>query len=285
MPSNWLYVDTNFPTFGEETPVEEKVTTIQNYMFMLVEQMRYTLQNLDQSNMNDAAVDSFVKTLTDPIYVKLEDGEKKITQLAMTVDGMSLTASNGSASSTISLTANGVVLSSAVVSFYGMVTFSALATAGMTTINGGNITTGTIEAITLKGNTITGGTITGTTIRSVSSSDNGLEIYYGVVSASTKVGGIRFDDTGTGTEVNARYRMFIYTSTTGGTDWAMKLRSAGGMSLESGNNIYIEAATTLTLTSGGTLRIDRPNIRTADGTIWTFQGDGIYKNGTKVVEG
>lgn len=57
MPSNWLYIDTNFPTFTGEENTEEKVTTIQNYMFMLVEQLRYSLHKLDLSNMNQTAVE------------------------------------------------------------------------------------------------------------------------------------------------------------------------------------------------------------------------------------
>ena len=43
MPSNWLYIDSNFPTFTGEESLKEQVTTIQNYMYMLVEQLRYTL--------------------------------------------------------------------------------------------------------------------------------------------------------------------------------------------------------------------------------------------------
>ena len=40
MPSNWLYIDTNFPTFTGEASPNVKITTIQNYMYMLVEQLR-----------------------------------------------------------------------------------------------------------------------------------------------------------------------------------------------------------------------------------------------------
>ena len=42
MPSNWLYIDTNFPAFTGEESMEEKVTSIQDYMYLLVEQLRYT---------------------------------------------------------------------------------------------------------------------------------------------------------------------------------------------------------------------------------------------------
>ena len=37
MPSNWLYIDTNFPAFTGEESMEEKVTSIQDYMYLLVD--------------------------------------------------------------------------------------------------------------------------------------------------------------------------------------------------------------------------------------------------------
>lgn len=345
MPSNWLYIDTNFPTFTGEEDTEEKVTTIQNYMFMLVEQLRYSLHNLDLSNMNKTAVDRYETSLTEPIYARIEDGEENVAELALTaaglalrlndaegnitsltataeglsmqisdaeddiiqlgitsqglatqisnaqgqistlqqtVDGFAISASNGSSSSYLYLTSNGFIVSSARITFSGMVTFLDLSSSGATTINGDNIVTGTISAITLQGNEIIGGSITGATLRSVSSSDNGLEIYYGAVSRSLLVGGIRFDDNGRGTEDEARYRMFIYTNS-GYMDWAMKLLSAGGMSLESGANIYIEASTNLTLRAGWNIWIEQPAISDEDGNVWQFRSDGLYKNYVKVI--
>ena len=89
MPSNWLYIDSNFPTFTGEESLKEQVTTIQNYMYMLVEQLRYTLHNLDLSNMNEAAVDDWENAITEPIYAYLEDDDERITQLSITAAGLS----------------------------------------------------------------------------------------------------------------------------------------------------------------------------------------------------
>lgn len=61
-------------------------------------------------------------------------------------NGLALSVSNGSYSSTISLTLDGITLSSKSITFSGMVTFSDLSTSGWTTINGDNITTGTLNA-------------------------------------------------------------------------------------------------------------------------------------------
>ena len=89
MPSNWLYIDTNFPSFTQKESVNDKVETMQDYLFMLVEQLRYTLHNLDLSNMNKTAADEFVKQITDPIYGDIKDAEGNITQLQATAQGLS----------------------------------------------------------------------------------------------------------------------------------------------------------------------------------------------------
>lgn len=88
MPSNWLYIDTNFPSFTQKESVNDKVETMQDYLFMLVEQLRYTLHNLDLSNMNKTATDEFVKTITDPIYSEIKDAEGNITQVALVAEGL-----------------------------------------------------------------------------------------------------------------------------------------------------------------------------------------------------
>ena len=94
MPSNSLYIDTNFPSFTQKESVNDKVETMQDYLFMLVEQLRYTLHNLDLSNMNKTATDEFVKQITDPIYGEIKDAEGNITQLQATAQGLSASISN-----------------------------------------------------------------------------------------------------------------------------------------------------------------------------------------------
>lgn len=88
MPSNWLYIDTNFPSFTQKESASDKIETMQDYLFMLVEQLRYTLHNLDLSNMNKTAADEFVKQITDPIYGEIKDAEGNITQVALVAKGL-----------------------------------------------------------------------------------------------------------------------------------------------------------------------------------------------------
>lgn len=109
MPSNWLYIDNNFPTFTGEEKVSDQVTTIQNYLYMLVEQLRYTLHNLDLSNMNAAALEKYGKTLTEPIYAELESEKGSLASLAFTAEALSLRLSDAEGNvSALQATADGM---------------------------------------------------------------------------------------------------------------------------------------------------------------------------------
>lgn len=109
MPSNWLYIDTNFPSFTQKESDGEKIETMQDYLFMLVEQLRYTLRNLDLKNMNKAAAEGFVKTITQPIYAEIKNAEGSITQLGVTADGLAARISSAEGNITqLSATADGL---------------------------------------------------------------------------------------------------------------------------------------------------------------------------------
>ena len=62
MPGNLLTVDTSFPQLAGKTD-EQKFRTITDYLYMLLEQLRYTLRNLGMENFNDAELGSFVDYL------------------------------------------------------------------------------------------------------------------------------------------------------------------------------------------------------------------------------
>lgn len=132
MPSNWLYVDTNFPTFTSGESPNKKIGVIQNYLYMLVEQLRYTLHNLDGSNMNAPALERFTGSITDPINAKIKDSdgniaklqvtaeglstkisdaEGKISSLEQTVDGFELSATDDGTTTTLTLTSKGISIS------------------------------------------------------------------------------------------------------------------------------------------------------------------------------
>ena len=74
-----------------------------------------------------------------------EDLEGQISSISVKVDSITLDVSNGSTSSTISLKAGNVTISSETIQMDGLVTFTGLSS-GTTTINGACIKTGQIDA-------------------------------------------------------------------------------------------------------------------------------------------
>ena len=81
----------------------------------------------------------------DSITSTVEDQGGQITQIQQTIDSITLSVSNGSTSSSITLSVDGVVVSSQTIQMNGLVTFTGLAN-GTTTINGSCIKTGLIDA-------------------------------------------------------------------------------------------------------------------------------------------
>lgn len=166
MPGNLLSVDTSFPTFTPEQTNEQKLDVVTNYLYMLLEQLRYTLANLGAGNFNETELDEIGMKITQPIYVDLENAAGAIADLTLTADqltsrledaegnissieqyarSITLSVSNGETSSTIKLLAGGVQIASQIIKMDGLVTFTGLEE-GTTVINGGCIQTGLINA-------------------------------------------------------------------------------------------------------------------------------------------
>lgn len=97
-------------------------------------------------------VENELKGLSSSFSVQLQQIQSQVTGLdgqvssiTQKVDNITLSVSNGSTSSSISLSVDGVVVSSQNIQMNGLVTFTGLAN-GTTTINGACIQTGTIDA-------------------------------------------------------------------------------------------------------------------------------------------
>lgn len=323
MPTNLFAADVSFPSLDETKSDRENLLQVTNYLYMMLENLRYTLGNLGEGNFNGAELDSIAKTINEPVFARIQNEEDRLTELSVTADGLngrvstaegtiselslsagilsnritsaegnistlqqtasalssqlsnaegnistlqqtatslssrmnsaegsvsslqqtvnsfSLSVSNGEDSSTISLNRNGVAVSSKTISFSGMVLFSDLSRSNSyTIINGGNIRTGKISAIDFEGcnyKTLLG---SGQAI-----SDGEIMMCY--LGYGNVAGGIKLDTGGSGSPNEANWRMFIYTSKVYSVPFALKLKSSGGMSLESDQLIYMEAATTL----------------------------------------
>lgn len=248
MPSNWLYIDTNFPSFTQKESVNDKVETMQDYLFMLVEQLRYTLHNLDLSNMNKAAAEGFVKTITQPIYAEIKNAEGSITQLGVTADG--LAARIGDAEGNITqLQATAKGLQASVSNLNGSVTNLTADVNGIRTQVRGKI--GTSEAQTLIDQSLNGITLSAT------SGESGTIfklMYDGAVLASTGsvdlyVDAVNIYGTLTATEIEGdritvrndagRRCGDIYTEYASTADYKMTLESKAMELNATSGNLYL----------------------------------------------
>lgn len=87
MPTTFQLVETTFPN-GEGKDTQEQINGVYDYLFVLLEQLRYTLFNLDGSNINQNALSEFIKNISEPIYAKIEDTDKNVNELSITANGL-----------------------------------------------------------------------------------------------------------------------------------------------------------------------------------------------------
>lgn len=87
MPTTFQLVETTFPN-GEGKDTQEQINGVYDYLFVLLEQLRYTLFNLDGSNVNQNALSEFIKNISEPIYAKIEDTDKNVNEISITAKGL-----------------------------------------------------------------------------------------------------------------------------------------------------------------------------------------------------
>lgn len=75
MPSNWAMIDNSFPTFEGNEPPRMMIGELQSYLMLLVEQLKYQLNNLSSANWNDAALEQLKSITTEGV-------ETEVTSLA-----------------------------------------------------------------------------------------------------------------------------------------------------------------------------------------------------------
>lgn len=88
MPGSLFSADTSFPQLDGRQSTEEKFSIITNYLYMLLEQLRYSLSNLGRENFNDTAFQDIANLITEPVYVQLEDVNGNIASLYATAESL-----------------------------------------------------------------------------------------------------------------------------------------------------------------------------------------------------
>lgn len=109
MPGNILSADTQFPNFAGQESLAEQIRTIRNYLYMLLEQLRYTLNNLDAGNFNSEGLKEIQDAISQPILKQLSDTDGNLTELQATAAGLaSRVSSNEGDISQLEQTAQGL---------------------------------------------------------------------------------------------------------------------------------------------------------------------------------
>lgn len=93
MPSSFLYIDTNFPTFTGEESTKEQIDSMLNYLFILVEQLRYSLANLDASNFNAKGLSDISESSTKDLTEQVVSMQAQINQTNQTVARLAIRVS------------------------------------------------------------------------------------------------------------------------------------------------------------------------------------------------
>lgn len=196
MPTNLLATDTMYPDLSKGT-TEEKIQQIGNYLYMLREQLRYTLGNLGETNFNDSELENIGNIITEPIYLqiygtegnavvqftekglygRIEDAENNVATISANTDALITRVSNAEGNiSTLTQTANS--LSSRITSLNGSVSSLSQTVNGFTLSVSNGSTSSTI-------NLMSGSTV----ISSQSISFSGIVTFSDLTDSSTTISG------------------------------------------------------------------------------------------------
>lgn len=88
MPSSLQTLDTAFPKIDDNQTTDENFNQVVNYLYMLLENLRYTLGNLGEDNFNDTELDSIGKLITEPVWARIADDEGNIHTLNVTAQNL-----------------------------------------------------------------------------------------------------------------------------------------------------------------------------------------------------
>lgn len=249
MPSNLMLSDSSFPHFTGSESTEDKVQTIQNYLYMLLEQLRYSLGNISRDNINDADFAEISGLINEPVYVVLRDIDGKYAEIVADYDGLAARVGNAEGSITsLTLTAEG--LNTRVQSAEGTLTTLSATLGGLTLDVTNGDSTSTIKLMSNGvqiGSTGTIGFTGMVTFNSLAGSGmsviNGDNITTGTISAIT-VAGCKLDCyladlSVTNMESDGQLRFFVGNRVTKQLVGGIRFDTAGGTEFESWNRLFL----------------------------------------------
>lgn len=318
MPSMLMLSDSQFPRFTDETSQAERIDVIQDYLYQLLEQLRYTLANLDTDNFNESSLNEFGNELTaglsgevkviqeslvgltgsvakltltgDALKTRVENAEGDISELTQTASQFNVRLSDAEDGvAEISATVNGLTFSvsngesSSKLKLMSNGVELASATIRIT----GMVTFDDLEGegtTVINGSNISTGTIEAIDIYGCHISGSDIELDYS--RNADDANGITFNYSGLMCGYMKLFRsssaptLYIGTNNEGVN---LKVDCDGDMSIESRQGlIYIYGSDYVTIDSDVEVNIHRAVLYTDSGNSWEFLDDGIYFAGEKV---
>lgn len=94
MPGTFLDADAGFPDLSGQGKTEEKLKAVSGYLYTLLEQLRYILNNLGSENFNETSFAEMAKTINEPVYVEIRDTQGNVAKLSVRADGIESNVQN-----------------------------------------------------------------------------------------------------------------------------------------------------------------------------------------------
>lgn len=88
MPNSLQTLDTSFPKVDSHQTAEENLNKVTNYLYMLLENLKYTLGNLGEDNFNQTELDSIAKMITEPVWASIADQDGNLNELNVTAKNL-----------------------------------------------------------------------------------------------------------------------------------------------------------------------------------------------------
>lgn len=88
MPTSFLSADAGFPRLTNDIPMEERMNRVQQYLFMLLEQLRYALSNLSEDNFNEADLKQLQEETTAGLRSVVTDLAGNVSVLEQTASSL-----------------------------------------------------------------------------------------------------------------------------------------------------------------------------------------------------
>ena len=89
--SAFANLDTGFPMFNSKMNTEQKLKAMEDYLVQVLEQLRYTLNNLGADNFNETDLKNIGVEINQPVYAKIEDVDSDLrTEITATAEGVAV---------------------------------------------------------------------------------------------------------------------------------------------------------------------------------------------------